>query len=208
MKLILVRHGNTFGPEDTPVWVGAREDYPLVEKGLQQARDNAQALLTRGLRPTQIIAGPLQRTRVAAEIIAGDTSFKGQIRIDDRLKEIDYGSWGGKTDDQIVALYGEDVITAWREYSQRPEGADWSPDDGTLQANALSVLSEIQTRGDADGVVLLITSNGILRFFHRALYAGRVDPPPGKVKTGHMCMAELEGVSFTPICWNVPAADF
>ena len=37
MKVVLARHGNTFGPGDTPVWVGAREDYPLVEKGREQS---------------------------------------------------------------------------------------------------------------------------------------------------------------------------
>lgn len=208
MKLILIRHGNTFGPEDTPVWVGAKEDFPLVEKGLQQARDNAQALMTKGLTPTAIVAGPLQRTRVAAEIIAGDTSFKGQIRIDDRLKEIDYGSWGGKSDDEIATLYGEDVMIAWREHSQRPDGADWMPGEDVLKNNALSVTSELQSGSDPADIVLLVTSNGILRFFHQALYAGRHNPPSGKVKTGHMCMAELEGGMFTPICWNVPAANF
>lgn len=36
--LIIARHGNTFGPDDTPTRVGARTDLPLVESGIQQAR--------------------------------------------------------------------------------------------------------------------------------------------------------------------------
>ncbi len=36
--LIIARHGNTFGPEDTPTRVGAHTDLPLVKSGQEQAR--------------------------------------------------------------------------------------------------------------------------------------------------------------------------
>ena len=43
VELLLVRHGNTFGPGDAVTWVGAREDLPLVESGEAQARMRASA---------------------------------------------------------------------------------------------------------------------------------------------------------------------
>ena len=43
-KILLARHGNTFGPGDRIVWVGAQEDLPLVEKGEEQARALGNAL--------------------------------------------------------------------------------------------------------------------------------------------------------------------
>lgn len=208
MKLVLARHGNTFGPGDTPVWVGAKEDFPLVEKGLQQAHDVADALIRSNLRPTAIIAGPLLRTKVGAEIIAEDTGFAGNIRIDDRLKEIDYGSWGGKSDAEITELYGSGVMEAWREDSLRPANADWLPDETVLQSNAMSVLTEIRAGYSENDVVLLISSNGILRFYHAALYEGCRDAPSGKVKTGHMCLADIDGDAIKPVCWNSPPKDF
>jgi len=69
MLLILARHGNTFGPDDTPVWVGANEDLPLVEKGLEQSRAMGEALRTLNQLPDRIIAGPLKRTRTGARLV-------------------------------------------------------------------------------------------------------------------------------------------
>ncbi len=208
MKLILARHGNTFGKGDTPVWVGAKEDYPLVERGLEQAREVGEALLRNTIKPDRIIAGPLLRTKVGAEIVSDMVGFAGQIEIDDRLREIDYGSWGGKSDAEIEALHGADVIENWRENSVRPDGCDWSPDEDTLQAHALEVLTELKATADQDMTVLLISSNGILRFYHALLYAGQSDAPSGKVKTGHMCLAEWKGETFAPKSWNLPPDQF
>ncbi len=207
MKLILARHGNTFGPGDTPVWVGAREDYPLVERGLEQARELAGALISADLAPSRIIAGPLKRTRLGADIIAEQTGFSGTVEIDDRLTEIDYGAWGGKSDDEIVAMYGKDAIHDWREHSVRPPKADWSPTEETLRTNALAVLESVRADSAEADNVLIVTSNGILRFYHAALYAGQKNPPPGKVKTGHLGMAELRNGTFEPLCWNLAPKD-
>lgn len=57
-KILLARHGNTFGPGDTPVWVGAKEDLPLVESGEAQARALGEALAAAGLTPGRIVCGP------------------------------------------------------------------------------------------------------------------------------------------------------
>lgn len=208
MKLILARHGNTFSADDTPLWVGAREDFPLVARGVEQASHVADALIRANLRPDQIIAGPLLRTRTGAEIIAARTGFSGDIMIDDRLKEIDYGSWGGKSDAEIEQLYGGDVITAWREHSVRPENADWMPDEATLEQHAMSVLNDVTHSTDEDDTVLLVTSNGILRFYHALLYAGQANAPSGKVKTGHLCYAEYHNKTWRPECWNVSPESF
>ena len=203
MKLILARHGNTFGPGDTPVWVGAKEDLSLVEKGLDQAREMAAALERNNLNPTRIIAGPLKRTRQGAALIAEITGFQGEIEIDERLTEIDYGSWGGKSDAEIAETYGQTAIDDWRDHSVRPARADWSPDEATLRQNAISVLNEIREQAGEQDVVLVLTSNGILRFYHQSLYERDQTPPPGKVKTGHLCLADRTDDGFQPLGWNL-----
>ena len=101
-RILLARHGNTFGPGDTPVWVGAKEDLPLVESGEAQARALGEALAEAGLTPSRIICGPLKRTRRAAGVVAELTGYSGSETIDERLKEIDYGSWGGKSNDCLL----------------------------------------------------------------------------------------------------------
>lgn len=197
--LILARHGNTFGPSETPVWVGAREDFPLVASGEAQARDLGRALKAAGAVPARILCGPLKRTRRAAEIAASEAGFTGAIGIDDRLKEIDYGAWGGKSDAEVAALWGEAAIAAWRTRGERPGRADWTPDDATLRANAAAVLAEA---AEGDGPVLIVTSNGVLRYMHAALgFTG-----DHKVKTGGVCAARIAEGAVTPLFWNADPA--
>ena len=195
-RILLARHGNTFGPGDKIVWVGAREDLPLVETGEAQARALGDALRDAGLCPGRIVSGPLQRTRRAAEIVAGLTGFDGAIEIDDRLREIDYGSWGGKSNDEIEAEIGAEALALWDKQHTRPDGVDWSPSEAEIRTNALAVMSEAAGR---PGLSLIVTSNGILRYMYAAL-AGPEDQ--AKVKTGHVCGAAFDGNKGERLFWN------
>lgn len=194
--LLLARHGNTFGPGDKVVWVGAREDLPLVEKGESQARALGEALREAGLTPHRIISGPLARTRRAAEIVQPLCGFAGEIEIDERLREIDYGSWGGKSNEEIEAEFGRDALHEWDIHHRRPAGVDWSPSEDALKANALAVMADAAR---SDGLALIITSNGILRYMHGALSG---DDANAKVKTGHVCAADIDASSGTRLFWN------
>lgn len=194
-KILLARHGNTFGPGDTPVWVGAKEDLPLVESGEAQAKALGAALAEAGLTPGRIMCGPLKRTRRAAEIVAALTGFAGEAEIDDRLKEIDYGSWGGKSNAEIVAEFGQDALDTWDRHHRRPEGVDWSPGEATLKDNALAAMRDAA----AVPLTLVVTSNGVLRYMHGALSGADGN---AKVKTGHICAAEIDGGTGTRLFWN------
>jgi probable phosphoglycerate mutase len=202
MLLVLARHGNTFGPDDTPVWVGANEDLPLVDKGLEQSRAIGRALNEAGLMPDRILAGPLKRTRTGAALAAEQCGFSGEIEIDDRLKEIDYGVWGGRSDLQIAQDWGSDAIDAWRERSIAPAGAGWSPDPAQIAANARAVYDAVTRDRSDDHTVLLVSSNGILRYFHALLAGAGAPPEQAKVKTGHMGAAQIITHNAELICWN------
>ncbi|WP_019961001.1 histidine phosphatase family protein [Woodsholea maritima] len=202
MLLVLARHGNTFTSEDTPVWVGAKEDLPLTERGLAQSRQIGAALLSAHHHPDRIIAGPLKRTRIGAELAGEACGFTGEIEIDERLKEIDYGQWGGKSDEDIAAQWGQQAIDNWREKNIAPNDAGWSPSPDELAANAKAVFEDATSDLSDDHLVLVLTSNGILRYFHPLLttgLGGHVDP---KVKTGHWCVAEITTQSTRLLCWN------
>ncbi len=49
--LVIARHGNTFGPQDTPTRIRARTDLKLVEKGREQARALGEYLREHDLIP-------------------------------------------------------------------------------------------------------------------------------------------------------------
>ncbi len=198
--LLLARHGNTFGPGDRIVWVGAKEDLPLVKSGEAQAARLGESLREHSILPSTILSGPLKRTRRAAEIIKAITASDTAIEIDTRLTEIDYGQWGGKSDDEITDIFGPDAISGWRDRHQRPDNAGWQPDEATLAANAMSVLSDMTSKS---GPSLVITSNGILRYFHTAIGF----PGDAKVKTGHVCAAQFENGAWKPLFWNLPPDD-
>lgn len=204
MRLILARHGNTFSPGETPVWVGAREDLPLTEQGRVQSLQFGLALREAGVVPARIMAGPLQRTASGAELAAAECGFTGKIEIDPRLREIDYGSWGGRSDAQIAAEWGGQAIEDWRERSMVPEGAGWSPGPETIASNARAVLSDIRGHAGPDDTVLLVSSNGILRYFHPLLGGNPGRPGEAKMRTGHWSLASSDMSGWQLHSWDAP----
>ena len=109
-RLILIRHGNTFEPEDKIVWAGARTDLPLAKKGLQQAEEMADLLMRENARIDKVLAGPLIRTRQHANIIASAIGYGRAVEIDDALREIDYGDWEALSTEEIEALGGSCLL--------------------------------------------------------------------------------------------------
>lgn len=202
-RLILARHGNTFGSMDEPVWVGARSDLPLVEKGLAQAEALGDAIVSARTKLNAIIAGPLQRTKITAEIVAEKLGMNApQIAIDHRLTEIDYGAWEGLSTAAIIATFGEAEMAAWNEDSIFPTTPGWKPDKDQIQEDAASVMAEIR-----EGLSLIITSNGILRFFARQADNAH-DFPNLKVAPGNACMMERDDKKAWHIVkWNVTPSD-
>ncbi len=185
MRLYLARHGNTFNPGETSRWVGARTDLPLVESGLAQAHVLAD-YFRRLDKPTMIITGPLQRTHQTATIIHDSLKLSGEILIDPRLTEIDYGEMENKTAEEIALAGFGDELLAWDKSSIWPERAGWAPSLDQMRKNAQNVLSEVW-----DGA-LVVTSNGVLRFFaEQALNA--YDWPHRKINTGHLAIMERDG---------------
>lgn len=202
MRLILARHGNTFGPGQTPVWVGAREDLPLTDKGEAQSSEFGKALKDAGIMPARIIAGPLQRTASGARLAAAQCGFEGPVEIDDRLREIDYGSWGGRSDDDIAGEWGPDAVENWRERSIAPEGAGWSPAPEVIADNARALLSDITASAKPSDTVFLVSSNGILRYFHPLLGGAIARPDEAKMRTGHWSLAVHEPSGWKLVFWN------
>lgn len=200
MLVVLARHGDTFGPGETPVWVGAKQDLALTERGRAQSRMIGEALARAGRIPARIICGPLQRTRVGAELAAEACGFGREIEIDDRLKEIDYGVWGGRSDADIAAEWGEAAIADWRDRSIPPENAGWSPEPSQIAANARAVFEILVASGDGGDTALVISSNGILRYFHPLVSGGQ--PGDAKMKTGRWSVIHIRDGQPTLIAWN------
>ena len=165
MHLLLVRHGNTFEADQTPVQVGRAEDIPLVDKGRLQASELGQVLKPIASRIKGITAAGLKRTTEHAHILQTQMGWKGVIASDDRLAEIDYGSWGGKSTPDLEAEYGKAVVDAWGNQGVWPENCDWSPSFDTIKTGITAISFDLTTRLQDDEAWILVSSNGVLRFF-------------------------------------------
>jgi len=178
LTAIIVRHGNTFAPDEPPRRIGVRTDIPLVDSGRAQARALA-ALFTREEPFDRVLAGPLLRTQQTARLIVAAQSNGTTIETCDWLAEIDHGSDEDRTEDDVRARIGTATLAAWDADAVAPPG--WIV-DAERRVDAWRGLLERET-----GRFLIVTSNGAARFAllaHPALrrQAGRL--PSMKLRTG------------------------
>jgi len=207
-SLLFARHGNTFGPGDKVVWVGRETDLPLVEKGLEQAAAAAQALRRKGLIPDAIYCASLQRTRRFATIVADALGLAEPV-VDRRLDELDYGSWAGRSNDEILAASpgAAAAMEAWNAGDVWPEGAGWVSDRKTVLAGLESYAAERLASGVHDRP-LTVSSNGILRFLPRLLLETVTQLPSFKMRTGHLGLIERNQGSAHLRIWDSSAEGF
>ena len=194
-RLLLVRHGNTIPAGDPAIWVGGRTDMPLTLEGLAQADAVAQHI-RQHYKLNAIISGPLQRTRQTAAPIAG--AFGLSVRIEENLREIDYGAWEGLTNDVIRAQDVDELVL----YQQQ---GIWPLVWGGVAAQAQhrqKIHEWLQGLvHPAHQTICAVTSNGILRLIHE-LVTGNADGAAAKVKTGHLCLLHHDGAGWQAEVWN------
>lgn len=212
MRLLLIRHGNTFEAGQTPVRVGANEDLPLTATGENQAHALAAALNNAGIRPDAVIAGPLIRTRRHAEVILEDLRISAPLQIDRRLTEIDYGPWGGLSDADIVARFGDAAaqeLAAWEKESRWPtETAQWHPGAEAVIRGVAELSRELEMRLGANGTAFVCSSNGILRYFLELVPGGLATAQRSgraKMSTGAASLLELTDGKARVLFWNLKA---
>jgi probable phosphoglycerate mutase len=113
-----------------------------------------------------------------------------KIRIDERLRELDYGLWEGLATQRIVELYGSREIEAWETESVWPAGAGWKPEKDVVLANVQNLLNEWEAtlRSGADAAVLVVSSNGFFRMLAERM---RIPPRDRKMATGHVSIVSL-----------------
>ncbi len=197
--VVLCRHGNTFGKGEKVVMVGAKEDLPLTDEGLRQAADVGEALRGVASKIDRIVSGPLQRTRVFADILKESSGTEAPISIDARLTELDYGEWSGLSNEEIVALSGEEALRQWQEHGVRPPHVRFEPSAQSLAQDVTSLLRELENES---GVSVVVSSNGRLREFRRLIESNDTIRGDGKVRTGGSCVFVSSDSGWKIVAWN------
>jgi probable phosphoglycerate mutase len=202
MRLFLIRHGNTFAPGEPVLRVGRHEDLPLVEKGLEQAHANAAALRRMGASPACVYASSLQRARVCGEIILEGLGLNGEPSVDDRMMEIDYGAWGGLTDAEITSRFGPEQLAAWNDNGVWPPEGVWGESEAEVRGRVRSFINDLIGRHAPDADIVIVSSNGVLRFALDLVPGCALDEAARKMKTGNMGLVVWDGNAFAVEFWN------
>lgn len=147
MKLYISRHGQT--PWNVEDLVCGRADVPLTEIGQQQARLLAESAVDKGI--DVILSSPLKRARQTAQAVSDAIGVP--IQIDDRLIEMDFGTYDG------TSRFGEEFQWVRAQMPTRFPGGESCFD---LAYRVYSLLYEVKEKY-ADKTVLLVCHNCVCR---------------------------------------------
>ena len=161
MKLILknryflLRHGKTVHqaekkdiiydyPDDNPACV-------LLEEGIKQAQIAGEALKEKNIN--LIFSSDILRAKQTANIVAGLINYNLEnIVCDKRLRDINWGVFGGQNKEKAWAYYNNDMIKKFE--LGVPEGESWNE----CRERMVEVLKEIENNFENKNV--LIVSHG------------------------------------------------
>lgn len=164
-QLLILRHGDTFSPGETPRRIGMRTDLPLVDSGVRQAIVAGRHLAASDITIVSIMTSPLRRTMTTARLVASELPYGVPVALTPSLSEIDHGPDENRPEDEVIARVGRDALHAWDQYGFVPPG--WRVDpDARLRAWRTFFAAPWQ------GTTLAVTSNGMARF---ALLAAGAD---------------------------------
>ena len=193
VNLTIVRHGNTFGPDEPPRRIGARTDLPLVESGREQARALGRWFVAEGMPFARVLCSPLKRARDTAALITGQYPAAPVVEPCEWLNEIDHGPDEGQPEDAVRDRISMQALAAWEAQGIAPPG--WIVDADTRLTAWRSLMAERHA-----GDILLVTSNGAARF---ALLAAGLSAPSLKLRTGAWGCIALDAGKPRLIEWDM-----
>lgn len=132
LTVLLTRHGHTDRSEPE-AYLGQHITAVLTERG----RDDAQALAHRlaTVPIDRLISSSLGRAVATAELLAAGREI--EVERDARLAELDYGTWEGKTTEEIERLMPEEHASYQRDPSTHRVGGG---ENGAMVAARLQPL--------------------------------------------------------------------
>jgi len=108
-SIIFLRHGQAKNNTER-ILAGRTPGVPLTEEGVDQSEKAAKFLEEMNI--SAIYSSPIERAKNTAEIIGKHISI--DVRIDDRLIELDMGKFTGKPYDEIFSSHGNVFMKFYR----------------------------------------------------------------------------------------------
>jgi len=108
-SIIFLRHGQAKNNTER-ILAGRTPGVPLTEEGVDQSEKAAKFLEEMNI--STIYSSPIERAKNTAEIVGKHISI--DVRIDDRLIELDMGKFTGKPYDEIFSSHGNVFMKFYR----------------------------------------------------------------------------------------------
>lgn len=202
-RLLIARHGNTFGPGDIVTRVGIT-DLPLVESGLMQGQRIGAYISKHNLTPDVIYSSQLKRAIQTAEQAQKTMHTQLPIKKLAIFNEIDYGPDENQPEEKVIARIGEQALKNWETSAAVPAG--WNVDPTEIINHWKHFARQI-TEDHAGKIILVVTSNGIARF--APYLTGNFDHFTSKhsikISTGAICLLEksMSSEAWNCLDWNI-----
>lgn len=183
IKLLIARHGNTFDKGDIVTRVGLKTDMPLSTSGINQAKALGLYIKNHYQKIDNVFCSELQRTQQTADIALTQAGFTPSITPLSVFNEVDYGPDENQAEEKVVARVGQDAIKAWDEKAILPKG--WQLDIDKTKTDLSLFLQKLTL--SANSTTLIVTSNGIARFFPLLSNVIRQETLKLKLPTASLC---------------------
>lgn len=192
MELYLVRHGET---EDNELGVySGRSDKDLSLKGTRNVKALKRDL--KGIKFEGCFSSPSKRCLQTANIL-----FKGDIKIDERLREMDFGIFEGLSYNTILERFQREVMEWNRDFINYK-----IPMGESLKELYNRVEDFITSLDKNDGKLLIVTHGGVIRCFLcyvfgdiNFFYKFQVDPASLTIISIDKDFAFIKGLNIRPI---------
>lgn len=202
LNLLIARHGNTFDKGDEILRVGLRTDIPLSRSGQAQSQLIGTYLCRHYPKIDIVYCSELKRTEQTARIAL--KTYPAPLRPirTPLLNEIDYGIDDGKPESEVINRIGQEALNKWETESILPKGWLFSKEKVIQEIKCF--IDELMINPSIN-TVLIVTSNGIARFFQSLLDINEQKKPslPHKLGTGNLSYFIHNGESWECKFWDL-----
>ena len=158
--IIFLRHAQAKNNVDR-VLAGRREGIPLTKKGLQQAEKIAKFL--KPLKISAIYSSPIERALHTTKTIADKLGVS--YKIDDRLTEIEMGTFSGMIYEDMFAKYGNIFLRFYQN-------------DPVIEKNGVETFSNVKKR-----VLEMVNHCSLVHKGKNVLLVTHMDPIKAMIST-------------------------
>lgn len=147
-SIIFLRHGQALNNTER-ILAGRTPGIPLTDKGVDQAQKAAKFL--EDMNISAIYSSPIERAKNTAQIVGNHNSV--DVRIDDRLIELDMGKFTGMPYEEIFSSHGNVFMKFYKgELEIAHNGVETFAD---VKKRVLSIVDHVLENHPNENVVLV-----------------------------------------------------